>query len=174
VSRSATPRSGNLVVANGKPLPHPRLHPGDANYGVAVARWHGGCSVQTAAHQRRDPLVLVPSRIFPLFSARTIRSSTSLRLRQPVDQPSLLSAVGDFRSAASGISFMWLPSSRPPTPIITSHCIVSSALFPPCISGTEYSVSTYSPAKSCIISPHLCVRTPISPLIEPYQRSQYC
>lgn len=33
-------RSGNLVVAHGKPHPHPQRHPGDANYGVAVARWH--------------------------------------------------------------------------------------------------------------------------------------
>lgn len=101
------------------------------------------CSRDSAVHQRRDPLLLVLLGSFPnpLFPARMIHSSTSRRLRQTVDQPLLLPSSplpqpppwvisGVRLLSLSGISFTWLPSSRPPTPSITSHCIVSSALFP--------------------------------------------
>lgn len=136
------------------------------------------CSRDSAAHQRRDPLLLVLLGSFPnpLFPARMIHSSTSRRLRQTVDQPLLLPSSplpqpppwvisGVRLLSLSGISFTWLPSFRPPTPSITSHCIVSSALFPALHLG--YNVSAYSPAKTCIISPHLATHRnlPIEPAL---------
>lgn len=107
-----------------------------------------------------------------------IHSSTSLRLRRTVVinpssslvAASAASAVGDFRSAASpaqgSLSRGFLRLAPDPHHHITLHCFVRP------LSGLASRVqrlclSAYSPAKLCIISPHLATHRnlPIEPAL---------